>query len=35
MIFSLTEPAALVSLATGRPQPRGILMRKLARKRAN
>ena len=35
MIFSLTEPAALVSLATGRPQPRGVLMRNLARKRAN
>ena len=34
MIFSLTEPAALVSLATGRPQPRGALMRSLARKRA-
>ncbi|MBT8056752.1 MAG: NAD-binding protein [Gammaproteobacteria bacterium] len=34
MIFSLTEPAALVSLATGRPQPRGILMRRIARKRA-
>jgi Trk K+ transport system NAD-binding subunit len=34
MTFSLTEPAALVSLATGRPQPRGAIMRRLARKRA-
>ena len=34
MIFSLTEPTALVSLATGRPQPRGAIMRRLARKRA-
>jgi Trk K+ transport system NAD-binding subunit len=34
MVFSLTEPTALVSLATGRPQPRGAIMRRLARKRA-
>jgi len=34
MLFSLTEPTALVSLATGRPQPRGAIMRRLARKRA-
>jgi Trk K+ transport system NAD-binding subunit len=34
MMFSLTEPTALVSLATGRPQPRGAIMRRLARKRA-
>jgi len=34
MTFSLTEPTALVSLATGRPQPRGAIMRRLARKRA-
>jgi hypothetical protein len=35
MLFSLTEPTVLVSLATGRPQPRGAIMRRLARKRAN
>lgn len=34
MIFSLTEPTALIGLATGRPQPRGMLMRRLARKRS-
>jgi len=34
MLFSLREPTALVSLATGRPQPRGAIMRRLARKRA-
>jgi hypothetical protein len=34
MIFSLTEPTTLVSVATGRPQPRGALMRRFARKRA-
>lgn len=34
MLFALTEPTALVSLAIGRPQPRGALMRRLARKRA-
>ena len=34
MVFSLTEPTALVSLATGRHQPRGAIMRHLARKRA-
>ena len=33
-LFSHTEPTALVSLATGRPQPRGAIMRSLARKRA-
>jgi Trk K+ transport system NAD-binding subunit len=35
MLFSLREPTALVSLATGRPQPRGAIMRRLARKRAS
>jgi len=34
MLFALQEPTVLVSLATGRPQPRGTLMRSLARKRA-
>jgi Trk K+ transport system NAD-binding subunit len=34
MLFALREPAALVSLATGRYQPRGAIMRRLARKRA-
>ena len=33
MTFSLTEPAALVGLAIGRPQPRGALMRRWARKK--
>jgi Trk K+ transport system NAD-binding subunit len=35
MLFGLREPTALVSLASGRFQPRGTLMRRLARKRAN
>ena len=35
MVFSLTEPTTLVSLATGRHQPRGAIMRRLARKRAS
>ena len=35
MLFSLSEPTALVSVVTGRPQPRGAIMRKLARKRAS
>jgi Trk K+ transport system NAD-binding subunit len=35
MWFALREPAALVSVVTGRPQPRGALMRRLARKRAS
>jgi Trk K+ transport system NAD-binding subunit len=35
MLFALQEPTALVSLATGRPQPRGAIMRRLARKRAS
>jgi len=35
MLFALTEPTALVSVVTGRPQPRGALMRRLARKRAS
>jgi Trk K+ transport system NAD-binding subunit len=35
MLFALNEPTALVSLATGRPQPRGAIMRGLARKRAS
>ena len=34
MLFSIREPTALVSLATGRPQPRGAIMRRIARKRA-
>jgi Trk K+ transport system NAD-binding subunit len=34
MLFALREPTALVSLATGRPQPRGAIMRRLARKRS-
>ena len=34
MLFSIREPTALVSVATGRPQPRGAIMRRLARKRA-
>jgi voltage-gated potassium channel len=34
MLFALNEPTALVSLATGRPQPRGAIMRRLARRRA-
>jgi len=33
MLFSLREPTALVSQATGRPQPRGAIMRWLMRKR--
>jgi voltage-gated potassium channel len=35
MLFALGEPTALVSLATGRYQPRGAIMRALARKRAS
>ena len=35
MLFALQEPTALVSTATGRPQPRGAIMRALARKRAS
>jgi Trk K+ transport system NAD-binding subunit len=34
MLFALSEPTALVSVVTGRSQPRGAIMRKLARKRA-
>jgi len=34
MLFSLREPTALVSLATGRPQPRGAIMRRLARRKS-
>ena len=33
MLFALREPTALVSVASGRPQPRGAIMRRLARKR--
>lgn len=33
MLFSLQEPTALVGLASGRQQPRGAIMRRLARKR--
>jgi len=35
MLFALKEPTALVSLATGRHQPRGAIMRRIARKRAS
>jgi len=35
MLFALEEPTTLVSLASGRPQPRGAIMRKLARRRAS
>jgi Trk K+ transport system NAD-binding subunit len=35
MVFSLSEPALLAGLATGRHLPRGAIMRKLARKRAD
>jgi voltage-gated potassium channel len=35
MLFALREPTALVSLASGRLQPRGTVMRRIARKRAN
>ncbi len=35
MLFALREPTTLVSLASGRPQPRGLIMRKLARKRSS
>ena len=35
MVFSLTEPALLAGLATGRHLPRGAIMRKLARHRAD
>ncbi len=35
MVFSLTEPALLAGLATGRHLPRGALMRRFARKRAD
>jgi Trk K+ transport system NAD-binding subunit len=34
MLFALCEPTVLVSVATGRPQPRGAIMRHLARRRA-
>jgi Trk K+ transport system NAD-binding subunit len=34
MLFALREPTVLVSVATGRPQPRGAIMRRLARRRA-
>jgi voltage-gated potassium channel len=34
MLFALREPTALLSLASGRSQPRGAIMRALARKRA-
>ncbi len=33
MLFALQEPTVLVSLVTGRPQPRGAIMRQLMRKR--
>lgn len=33
MLFALSEPTALVAQATGRPQPRGTVMRWLMRKR--
>ena len=34
MVFSLTEPTTLASLAVGRHLPRGAIMRRVARKRA-
>ena len=34
MLFTLKEPVALLSLALGSPQPRGAIMRRLARRRA-
>ena len=33
MLFTLSEPVALLSLAKGSPQPRGTIMRRLARRR--
>jgi Trk K+ transport system NAD-binding subunit len=35
MLFALSEPTALVSVASGRPQPRGAIMRRLVRKRVD
>jgi voltage-gated potassium channel len=35
MLFALREPAALISLATGRHQPRGAIMRRISRKRTS
>jgi len=35
MLFALREPTALVGLATGRHQPRGAIMRRIARKRVS
>jgi voltage-gated potassium channel Kch len=35
MLFALREPTVLVSVASGRPQPRGAIMRHLARRRAS
>jgi Trk K+ transport system NAD-binding subunit len=35
MLFALQEPTALLSVASGRPHPRGAVMRRLARKRAD
>lgn len=34
MLFALREPTVLLSVATGRPQPRGAIMRRLTRRRA-
>jgi hypothetical protein len=34
MLFALREPTVLVGSATGRPRPRGALMRRLARRRS-
>jgi hypothetical protein len=33
MLFTLQEPTAIVGYATGRPQPRGAIMRRLTGKR--
>jgi Trk K+ transport system NAD-binding subunit len=33
MLFSLSDPTSLLSAATGKPQPRGAIMRRLARRR--
>ena len=33
MLYSLAEPTALIGFATGKPQPRGAIMRYLAERR--
>lgn len=34
MLFALCEPTVLISVASGRPQARGVIMRRLARRRS-